>query len=525
MSRSPHSERRLSALSEYVGEASAAQPDGGTQIPPLLEPGARSLGLDAWEKSVLEQALSGGAGNGTHWCSLLLEGVALESKFRAETEQLDHGDALPEVVGRELRQRLVIDAAVGLALLEESQLAINAMILDGKVGHAKKLTHFRNKLGESVNKMGEKIGQQALTEARVMSRDMMPASSAEALPPRPSARNDEPTRSAAPSTRGDDAAASPSPAEERRRLLGVELRRLRHAGSAANPPLDANPGALKLRLDAWEKHAIDRAIQSQATDWSALVVEIVAFCARLADREAQQEGAASNLALAERITDAAIGLALMEELQDEINAMIASGKPDVAKHLSSLRNKLGQLIGPLRDELGGDAFKQAEQQSTLLTVPRHSRVETPAEDTPEETGPRHAYEPFKRDLASRARPYVSAEEQVSQVKSLSLVLVVLLAIWAVLVVPRLLREPIPEIQIAELPRSEAFVDALARPPSLYVTVDSREWKRMSRADRQVYVDAVGASVAPVGYTGVHFTSTSGTTVAQWLKKTGTRLVD
>jgi hypothetical protein len=64
----------------------------------------------------------------------------------------------------------------------------------------------------------------------------------------------------------------------------------------------------------------------------------------------------------------------------------------------------------------------------------------------------------------------------------------------------------------------------ARPPSLYVTLDTAAWNRLPEQDRRDLIEEVGRLAGSRGYLGVHLRTRDGTTVGEWLSEIGSRLV-
>ena len=135
----------LDYLSASMGAANSEEGRTEPNFPPRLD-------LDRWEVSALEQGLSAEDPAAEAWETLLAEGVALQAKFLVETEQVGNDDALQPELREQVQDQLIQTAAIGLALQVEIQRAVDAMILGGQMNQAKKLTQFRNKLGQMVGK-------------------------------------------------------------------------------------------------------------------------------------------------------------------------------------------------------------------------------------------------------------------------------------------------------------------------------------------------------------------------------------
>jgi hypothetical protein len=223
------------------------------------------------------------------------------------------------------------------------------------------------------------------------------------------------------------------------------------------------------------------------------------------------------------MTDAGIGLALMTELQSVIDSMVGRGEIEQAKKLSGFRNKIGHSVTKIKERIGKSAFEAAEVISGGL-------AEQVAEPAPAAPRPMtlEAEPDVLRDLRDlpdgRVHTTRSVEPQTrSQLRPLLLTLAALLLIWGVFVLPRARPEPLPVLTSADLPRSAAIASVTARPPSLYVEVESRAWRGMTEPDRRQLVEKVGAAAKAAGYRGARLSTSKGQTVARWLEQRGTWL--
>ena len=118
------------------------------------------------------------------------------------------------------------------------------------------------------------------------------------------------------------------------------------------------------------------------------------------------------------------------------------------------------------------------------------------------------------------------EDRKSAAGKLVAVLAVALIAWAVLQgVPMMNRVEIPEVTIADFSGMNGVTKIMARPPSVYVEVDSYAWGQMAHKDRVSLVESIGHKIEGMGYVGAHIMGDNGKTVAQWLQKTGTTVHD
>jgi hypothetical protein len=287
-------------------------------------------------------------------------------------------------------------------------------------------------------------------------------------------------------------------------------------------------GPHRLELDRWETAVLERALADpdDAEGWTTLLAEGLAFQAKhLVDSEAdgdaatpEQEGAIRD----QQLTNAAIGLSLLEETQRAINTMVLSGALDQAKKFSTFRNKIGHTVSTLKDSLGPEDYERAETMAQemvpeLEQQPSAARSDEPLrfDDLPA-TGTGSDSRRVARARRVKKRP-------VNRTRPLLLVFAGLAVVWLVIAVPRLTHRPLPVLQSQDLPAHEAIDGISARPPSLYVDLDVKAWNGLSRGQRLELIDEIGSVAAGAGYTGAQFRVAERGTVGRWLEHRGAEL--
>jgi hypothetical protein len=321
--------------------------------------------------------------------------------------------------------------------------------------------------------------------------------------------------------------------EERRTALAPYLERLGRLDGETERPEGADD-PLVLVLGDWEQRAVRDALASGAEtprSWESLLAEGVALQKKyFAEVDAlAPEGTASpdgEEQLRQRLLHSlAIGLALMEELQREVNGMILGGDVAQAKKLTGFRNKLGQLIMRIKERVDVDGIVLAQALAAEMITPVESRKESAASrlaEEPEEEGPT---QPIR--LETRHRPLghmLVREEKKDRLKPLLIVLAVAVAVWAVLILPRAWAPSIPELGDQDLAFSPAIRQVIARPPSLYLVMDGAKWEGMPQHQREELVRQIGETAGGAGYSGVQLRLDDGTTLAQWSETRGVKLV-
>lgn len=300
---------------------------------------------------------------------------------------------------------------------------------------------------------------------------------------------------------------------------------------------DTHVDVAGLGLDHWETtalHDVLTANPERPIPWSELLVESVGFLVKFGQDYGRLstgvDGSPHAQAQARKllIDDATLGLALMEEGQRRVDAMVLAGEINEAKRLAAFRNKLGQRIASIKAKLGQAAFAEAEKLSTELVernaphAPRKRAVPT----IPEGEEPRRKVAKFQRKVFAPAVAVQTEEREPNRlVKPMVGVLVVLVSIWALLVLPQLVgKQRLPVLEADDLPASPAFAEVVARPPSLFVTVDTAAWGRLADDERRELIAEVGRNAEAAGYNGAVFREPGGRLVGQWLKKTGVKLL-
>ena len=320
--------------------------------------------------------------------------------------------------------------------------------------------------------------------------------------------------------------------EERRTALAPYLERLGRMDGTAEPPAEAGiPPALV--LGDWEQQVVRAALASTEDGrrhWETLLAEGVALQTKYIaeiDEVAEQGEVAPELEqqLRQRVMHSlAIGLALMDELQREIDGMILGGNVAQAKKLTGFRNKLGQLIAQIKERVGPDEIVLAQALAAEMITPVEKK-ESPTErrlEEPEEETPSQAVR-----FETRHRPLgrmLEREERKNHLKPLLIVLAVAALVWTVLILPRSFVPTLPELTDQELAFSPAIQEVIARPPSLYLVMDGAAWKKMPEHQREELVRQIGQTADEAGYSGAQLRLRDGTTLAQWSETRGVKLV-
>jgi hypothetical protein len=283
-----------------------------------------------------------------------------------------------------------------------------------------------------------------------------------------------------------------------------------------------------IELDRWESSVLSRALADTGKEgWSRRLADGVAFRLRYLSHVSRLEDgpppAPNELEDFRRnlVTDAALGLGLQEELQRDIDNLVATGDFDDAKKLTTFRHKIGQGVGRIKDLIGEEGFERAEAKSDEMaaSAPEQGKIRTGFELEEREERPTQ----FKRNVSYAPVHHVKVET-ANRVRPLLLTLLFCLLAWGVFFVTTQEAEGPPPLPEKMFLRFEGIQGVDVRPPSLFVTVHADTWRGMADEQRRDLIRDVGSIASKNGYQGAHFRTTAGMAVAEWLEKSGERLI-
>jgi len=319
------------------------------------------------------------------------------------------------------------------------------------------------------------------------------------------------------------------------------------------------PDCLKLEgrtltVESWERAIIEHSLnhpEDRSRPWAPLLAEGLAFrakclCggrdsvahvtatggARLADAVGPEVAAEPVEATAaadatgeteQLITDAAVGLALLREMQLAVDQLVVAGEASEAKKLTGFRNRVAEAVRQIKEQLGDDAYERAENKSEGMVAPpiaeplaSHSQGQLPASAS--------AAQHLKRGPARRGKAIDAGRSP--GVRNKVLLLATLVAVWAVVFLPRLVKQPIPVLEPVDFGQVPGIAAVTARPPSLFVRVDDLVWTQLSAEERRDLVEHVGRIAEGAGYNGAQFLLVGrGQPVARWLRDGGASVTD
>jgi len=291
-----------------------------------------------------------------------------------------------------------------------------------------------------------------------------------------------------------------------------------------------------LVVDAWEQEQLELYLAGDAPENPAahLVSHVVALalktCVDVRRLKGHTERASASLYLrqAELMMDAAIGAALLRQMQQEVDRLVMVGELERAKLLSSSTNKLARAI-PRAKRSVSESERQRTGPAPAPSLNRPARapaVRGAQQPTLlEELAERPIQARWSAKKRRRRRKRGEPLTLPSRTEMLTLLLGVTGVLWiGFVLLPSLIDDRANPVLRDDLPRAELIASIEALPPSLYVSVDPEVWTQLSDVEKYDLVDQVAGSVTVRGYDGVLVRTTVGRPVAQWLRERATMLI-
>ncbi|RKZ06084.1 hypothetical protein DRQ32_11600 [bacterium] len=368
-----------------------------------------------------------------------------------------------------------------------------------------------------------------------------------------------------PTAKSDSCADTRNAMEQRRVILGPCLAAMGFSEHGAPPP--ELPESLvfngaQITLESWERNLLLGNFGGETAVLLAHFSEGLAFRAlsgsRLSRLEAElpkpRELERTRLAMME---ETAVGIALQQELQRDIDRLVAKGEMGDAKKLTGFRRKIDKTLAQLEQRIGVQAHEQALARSVELLTPRDTaRVERRRKAPPVETGltleDLYALEATLAKQVVEQPPEPSADELIEaslreqtegvpatvrldesetssseparRFRSLLILLAVCAVAYTVFLFKTHEAAPPPRLSIGSFEHIDGVLSVKARPPSLFVRVKASSWSKLPAEEKTQVVEEFGRIAGESGYQGVQIKTGDGTNVAQWLRKTGVRIM-
>ncbi|NJN64966.1 MAG: hypothetical protein HC882_08895, partial [Acidobacteria bacterium] len=223
---------------------------------------------------------------------------------------------------------------------------------------------------------------------------------------------------------------------------------------------------------------------------------------------------------AEIVRDAALARALLTELQKIIDASVVHGKMGLAKSLNQFKPPLHHALNDLRELLDAAEVQEVDALAqALLDVP--ADAELPQIDPRKRRRRRTSTE---GNVTVYEKTAIESRPDGKRIRRMVGALATLVILWAALLIPRLLREDMRAFTIADFSQLRGVQSVVARPPSLYVTLDGNVWRSLDERAKRQLVDEIAFDIGRAGYSGARFATANGVTVAQWLRARGTEMI-
>jgi hypothetical protein len=303
-------------------------------------------------------------------------------------------------------------------------------------------------------------------------------------------------------------------------------------------------GPLKIRLhqsllilDPWESDQI-RLYYESATPPEAGCPAIVAQGAALLLKSASDmndvmsQSSSSEEQLyalqAELMLDTAIGMALLREAQKAQNDLVRGGEVAQAKTLSRFQHKLRNALADVKKMIGESERERADQITDHLTAEPRQESASPQKLSMNSAAAEAAeqYDRLKLQGKLKKRARAALTLLPSRTDLLIYALLIALAAWlGAIKLPQVAVNEPPLLGLTDLQGEGIFLQADAKPPSLYLEVDAAAWSELSAEAQMGIVESVGDLLAANGYSGALLRSAKKRPLAQWLQGRGAALLE
>lgn len=321
--------------------------------------------------------------------------------------------------------------------------------------------------------------------------------------------------------------ASPA-VKQRAQALNRYLRRLREPDAASGA---ARSMLHELRADSWTRAKLERGdspIDDGGVDGRELVAHGCAFLVKChADLNAlrtttEPDRAALYTAQAELMLDVAIGKALLRELQPAIDQEVKAGDMAGAKGFTQFGHRLRKGVASAQAVISRAGRSDAERLADAMTgQPRETDPDAGALDqVARRIGNKHDQATRKRSLREAALAQIRLP---SRTETLVAALACSLLIWAGLVQLPAFLDREPRSIVVEDYADTSVLEVVARPPSLYVTLDAATWGSADPATRDALLSkVVSVPLVDDDYRGALIKTSDGRPVAVWTRGGGIR---
>jgi len=168
----PARQRALEAyLTKIRGWCTAPASEEELQRQARVRIGQRAVVVEPWERAQIRRHFGSAerGGEAPEYTELIAQGTALLVKITLDVESIKHGDELASAKLYALQAELMLDTALGMALLKEAQRWIDDAVQSGQVETAKNLSGFKHKLKRAVSEAKQCIADSEYSRAEALS--------------------------------------------------------------------------------------------------------------------------------------------------------------------------------------------------------------------------------------------------------------------------------------------------------------------------------------------------------------------
>jgi len=229
---------------------------------------------------------------------------------------------------------------------------------------------------------------------------------------------------------------------------------------------------------------------------------------------------------AELMLDSAFGSALVRELQDGVDAMVKAGELEEAKRFSKFQHQVRCVVREIKQSIAESNGRRADELVEQLTdhqpapptkpapMLRETELETPA--------PRRRPRPAVEKPVAPV-PHTSGSRYRTEVL-IALDVIALVACFFLTGHSGPAGRPPRALTHGDFPNAAPLTELVARPPTLYATIDEKTWSGYDDKQKRRFVDGMGSVLLTKSYGGLLLKTPDGRLVAEWLEKGGTRLL-
>jgi len=155
----------LEKLRGWIAQVADADPESSARI----NIGTRSVTLEGWDRLQLCEYFDQGHGTVSEPAELMAHAIALVLKTVFDVERLKKDEQLESSNLYALQAELMLDTALGMALLDETQQAIDGWVQAGRVVDAKAMNLFRHQISRAISEAKKRIADSEIQQAEALS--------------------------------------------------------------------------------------------------------------------------------------------------------------------------------------------------------------------------------------------------------------------------------------------------------------------------------------------------------------------